>query len=188
MLDGYFQSEKYFVKHKDKIIEHLAPREDDLAYIMQKYGNLLSHPRTVGVHLRWYFEDGIGAVFIQYGKDYLKKAMAAFPKDSLFIVCSNNPNFARKNVPEDIQNVVFIENEPDYIDLYLLSLCKHNIISNSTFGWWGAWLNKNPKKLVIAPATWLHPINGPPAQDVVPKSWKKIKAKWGPSPKPESYQ
>lgn len=188
MLDGYFQSEKYFLKYRSKIIEHFQPTEDDTAYILQKYGDLLAHPKAVGVHLRWYFEDGSGNVFIQYGKDYLRKAMARFPKDSLFIICSNNSSFARQNIPNEVQNVVFIENEADYIDLYLLSMCKHNIITNSTFGWWGAWLNTNPEKIVIAPATWLHPMNGPPTEDVVPKSWKKLKAKWGPSPKSETYQ
>ncbi|MBA3816129.1 MAG: alpha-1,2-fucosyltransferase [Parachlamydiaceae bacterium] len=188
MLDGYFQSEKYFQNYRQKIIEHLEPRKEDLNYIMDKYGHLLTQPKTVGVHLRWYFEDGAGSVFIQYGKDYLKKAMAQFPKDSLFIICSNNPAFARKNMPEHITNVIFIENEADYIDLYLLSLCKHNIITNSTFGWWGAWLNNNPRKIVIAPYTWLHPVNGPITKDVVPKSWEKIKAKWGPVSKPETYQ
>lgn len=177
MLDGYFQSERYFVKYRNKLLDHFEPRKDDVDYIMTKYGHLLNHPKSVGIHLRWYFEDGAGAVFIQYGKDYLKKATAKFPKDSLFIVCSNNIEFAKINMPDNLSNVHYIENEPDYVDLYLLSLCKHNIITNSTFGWWGAWLNKHPEKIVIAPYTWLHPVNGPPTQDIVPKAWKKIKAK-----------
>lgn len=187
-LVGYFQSEKYFVNQREKILNLFEPCADDVEYIMQKYGHLLTSEKTVGIHVRWYFEDGIGKVFIQYGKDYLKKALSLFPKDSIYIVCSNNPEFARKNIPESTKNVFFIENEPDYIDLYILSLCKHNIITNSTFGWWGAWLNKNPAKKVVAPYDWLHPINGPPTKGVVPKSWKKIKAKWGPSPLPETYQ
>lgn len=185
---GYFQSEKYFAHHREKILELFKPLDEDVQYIMETYGHLLENPKSVGIHLRWYFEDGAGKVFIQYGRHYLKRAISNFPKDSLFIVCSNNPEFARQNMPKIAKNVVYIENEPDYIDLYLLSLCKNNIITNSTFGWWGAWLNQNPEKKVIAPYDWLHPGNGPSTSGVVPKSWKKIKARWGPSPYPETYQ
>jgi hypothetical protein len=52
------------------------------------------------------------------------------------------------------ENYIFVENEEDYISLYMISLCKDNINANSTFSWWGSWLNKNDNKKVIFPSLW----------------------------------
>ncbi|MDB5227627.1 MAG: glycosyl transferase family 11, partial [Bacteroidota bacterium] len=63
--------------------------------------------------------------------------------------------------------------ESGYIDMQLMSLCKHNIICNSTFSWWSAWLNKNPEKIVIAPSNWFadSAIN---SKDIYPSDWIKL--------------
>ena len=121
-------------------------------------------------------EDPNGVEFIQYGKDYLEKATAQFPDDALFVVSSDNPDFVKERLPARLKNLIFIENEPHYINLYLLSLCKHNIISNSTFGWWAAWLNQNPNKVVICPTPWVNPRSPNSSEDIYPPTWKKIKA------------
>lgn len=179
MVHGYFQSEKFFVHQRARILDLFAPHPDDLNYITTKYQWLLDHPCTVGIQLRKYWEDPEGGMYIQYGKDYLKKAMIFFPEEALYVICSNDMEFARQNIPEEMQGkVVCIENEPHYIDLFILSLCKHNIISNSSFGWWGAWLNRNPEKLVVAPAEWLNPNAYLPTHDLVPEKWIKIEAKY----------
>lgn len=80
--------------------------------------------------------------------------MALFPDSSLFIVTSDNLEFARKNIPTQGRNVIFIEGERYYIDFFLQTLCKNNIICNSTFSWWSAWLNQNPNKVVVRPKVW----------------------------------
>ncbi|MBI2742466.1 MAG: alpha-1,2-fucosyltransferase [Chlamydiales bacterium] len=188
-IHGYFQTEKYFAHQRARLLDLFAPHPDDLNYIEAKYKWLLEHPHTVGVQLRVYYEDRHGGMFIQYGKDYLTKAMSLFPEEALFIIFSNNKEFAKENTPEELKaRVVYIENEPHYIDLFLLSLCKHNIITNSTFGWWGAWLNQNPDKIVIAPAQWLRPGSHLSTKDLIPDSWIKVDAKWGPLQDPTSYQ
>lgn len=168
-LSGYFQSEKYFHHHRPRLLALLAPHPDDLCYIQNKYQWIITHPETVGIQLRYYkWEFPTEDLYPQYGKKYLETAMSLFPKSSLFVVSSNNLAFARACIPSGIENIVFIENEPNYIDLYILSSCKHNIITNSSFGWWGAWLNQNPDKIVIRPNIW---IKGLPSQDVCPKEW-----------------
>ncbi len=178
-LYGYFQSEKYFAHHRDKIFALFAPLPQDRDYLHSNYQWILDHSNSVAVHVRDYFD---GDVQVQYGMDYLEKAMSLFPKDALFVVFSNNMDFAKRNIPEDkAAQVVFIENEPDYIDLFLMSLCKHNIIANSAFSWWGAWLNQNPNRKVVAPAVWLHPNSGIETQDIMPANWIKVDAHWEPA-------
>lgn len=178
-IDGYFQSPKYFAHHRDKLMDLLAPIKRDRQYIEKNYDWLIKHPHTVGIQIRFY-GDSNGS--IQYGRDYLEKAMDFFPPDTLFIVSSNNLEFARKNLPN--KNVFFIENEPFYIDFYLLILCKDAIITNSTFGWWAAWLNQNPNQKVICPLIWSEGID---TSDLCPNSWIKIDAKKGKIGIPDSY-
>lgn len=170
---GYCQNEKYFAHHRDRLVELFAPHPNDLRYIWTKYASLLNHPNTVSVHLRYYYaEKPDEDSFIQYEREYFEKAMALFPDSSLFVVTSDNINFARANIPTEGKNVVFVENEPYYIDFFLQSLCNHNIISNSTFSWWSAWLNQNPNKIVVRPKRWLgsYPDIGGP------DNWIKIDA------------
>ncbi len=172
-ISGYFQNEKYFAHHRDRLLNLFAPHPDDLKYIQNKYGWIINHPNAVSVHLRYYYSEKPGEdSFIQYEREYFEKAMALFPESSLFIVTSDNLNFARQNIPTEGKNVVFIEGEPYYIDFFLQSLCKHNIICNSTFSWWSAWLNRNPNKIVVRPKVWMggYPDIGGPEE------WIKIDA------------
>jgi hypothetical protein len=172
-LSGYSQNEKYFAHHRDRLIQFFGPNDSDLQYIKTKYGWILDHPNSVCVHIRYYFsEKPDEPSFRQYDEEYYEKAMSLFPKDVLFVVISDNMDFAKKIIATQGRNLVFIENEPYYIDFYLQTFCKHNIIGNSTFSWWGAWLNQNPGKIVIRPKEWMGgcpDIGGP-------DSWIKISA------------
>jgi hypothetical protein len=178
-ISGFFQSEKYFVHQREKLFELFAPHPNDWTYIKNNYQWLIDHPSTVGVQVRYYKgEEPNSKMYIQFGRDYFSKALGLFPEETLFIVSSDNIEFAKKIMPQNLTNIIFLEGEPYYIDFFLLSLCKHNIISNSSFGWWAAWLNKNPSKTVIAPKTWLNPNCGIPTHDVCPKSWVLLDASW----------
>jgi hypothetical protein len=184
-VDGYLQSEKYFVHHRERIVNLFAPCLQDMQYIRKKYKAILSNPQTVGVQIRHYFEDPSGSYFPQYGKAYLEKAMSQFPPSSLFVVSSNNVEFAKKNIPEWAKNVLFLEGEPNYIDFYVLTMCKHNIITNSSFGWWSAWLNQNSNKIVVCPKVMFNGLN---YQDsICPESWVRVDAKRGRYSDPTSY-
>lgn len=171
-ISGYFQHENYFKKYRSRIIDLFAPTPQDMDYIMKKYNFILTHPCSVSVHVRDYAHEGADtSIHIQYGQDYFKKAMALFPKDALFIVTSDHMNFAKKVIPFQ-KNVLFIQHEPFYIDFYLQSLCKHHIISNSTFSWWSAWLSQNPEKMVVRPKLWIQKRENM----ACPKNWIMIDA------------
>ena len=127
---------------------------------------------TVGIQLRDYRPE-FPNYQPQYGRDFLEKAMEHFPEDFVFVVSSNRINFAKECIPKKYKNVVFLEGERDYIDMYLLSFCKHNVISNSTFGWWAAYMNKNRNKIVLYPDFWWESL---PCQDICPDEWIGIES------------
>lgn len=173
-LSGYSQHEKYFAHHRDRLISFFAPKPDDLEYIRKKYAHIVNHPHSVCLHVRYYFaEKPDDPAFRQYDQEYYEKAMNLFTNDALFVVISDNMHFAKKIIPTKGKNVIFVENEEHYIDFFLQTLCKHNIISNSTFSWWGAWLNQNPQKIIIRPKKWMdgYPDIGGPS------TWIQIDAK-----------
>ncbi|EKE07730.1 MAG: hypothetical protein ACD_17C00542G0001 [uncultured bacterium] len=173
-LSGYSQNEKYFAHYRDRLIAFFLPKESDLQYIKNKYGKLLDHPESVCVHIRYYFaEKPDEPAFRQYDEEYYEKAMNLFSNEALFLVVSDNMEFAKKIISTKGRHVFFIEQEPHYIDFYLQTLCKHNIIGNSTFSWWGAWLNQNQRQIVVRPAKW---IDGYP--DIGgPSSWIRLQAR-----------
>lgn len=191
-LWGYFQSDKYFAHHRDRLLDLFAPHPDDLEYIRGKYLAILDHPCSVAIQIRDQYEDPEGKVYVQYGKNYIREAMTYFSeKDALFVVSSNNLAFAKGCIPEEMKNVIFLEGEPHYIDFFLLSFCKHQILTNSTFGWWCAWLNQNPDKKVIAPLFWYNPHNPQYSSDNterLPRDWILLNAKWGARNRPCTYE
>lgn len=171
-IRGWFQSEKYFRRHKQEILDLFAPHAEIVDYLYQKYASVLSNPRTVSIHFRSYDkEDPEQKVYIKCSKDYYARAVEEFPNDSLFVVFSNDIEWCKENFVDIDRNFIYIEGEAHYYDLYLMSLCKDNIICNSSFSWWGAYLNRNPSKCVIAPANWFNPAYGADTRDLLPDEW-----------------
>ena len=93
--------------------------------------------------------------------------------DSLFVFFSDDMYWVKQNFNKD--DAIYVDwntGRDSYVDMYLMSNCKHNIIANSTFSWWGAYLNKNDNKIVISPAKWFNTeIND---IDIIPDNWIKI--------------
>ena len=98
--------------------------------------------------------------------------MNNFPPKTKFLIFSDDITWCKKNFIGD--SFIFIENEVDFIDMYLMSMCINNIIANSTFSWWGAWLNKNKNKKIISPINWFGPAKPLNIRDVIPHNWVKI--------------
>lgn len=173
---GYMQSEKYFVHNRSLILDLFAPTKEVQEYIQEKYGPLLK-TTTLSIHVRRGDYINLSQHHPTSGIEYYATA-ARYITDRIqvdnYVVFSDDIEYC-KVLFGDLKDITYIEREKDYIDLYLMSLCKHNIITNSTFSWWGAWLNQNPDKIVIAPQQWFGPAKaGLDVKDIIPETWIKF--------------
>jgi len=166
---GYFQTEKYFTNRN--LILNLFEPSDFVLSNLEKYKDILQG-NTCAIHVRR-GEYSLNPQSKHYTKDmaWYNSAMGIINAEH-YIVFSDDIEYARQNFIGD--KFIFVEDK-DYIELFLMSLCKHNIISSSSFSWWGAWLNKNDNKKVIAPAKWFGTIESNYLDiDIVPESWIKL--------------
>lgn len=175
-LKGHFLSEKYFDHHRERIVEMFAPKKEIKDALMERFGELLNgSSTTVAIHVRTYGHvDGKHGKFCFNGREYVEKAISQFPKDAQFIVCSDNIGWCKENLSDLAERMHFVEGQHYHYDFYLMSLCEHNIISNSTFSWWSAYLNTNPDKIVIAPKNWFRKRFQVPVEDITPDAWIKL--------------
>jgi len=173
-ISGYFQSEKYFAHHKQEILALFAPPPKILAYLTEKYSDIITHPDIVSIHVRFYHEDPEQKCHLAPRRAFYEKAITYFPPDTQFIVFSNQMEQCKELLSGLGRNLRYIENEEYYHDFYLMSLCKHNILSNSSFAWWAAYLNPNPSKIVIAPKAWNNAAYGLDTKDLIPDEWIAI--------------
>lgn len=151
-------SEKYFIHNVDKILPLFDPSEEIITDLYSKYSEIIDHPSSVSIHVRTLKgEEKAKGRRPLYGPKYIGLAMENFSADSLYVVFSDDINWCKQHLGHLSSNMVFIEDEPYYNDFYLMSLCKHNIVSNSTFSWWAAYLNKNKRKKIIAPKDFFYP-------------------------------
>jgi hypothetical protein len=176
-LHGYWQSEQYFanvIDHLRDVFVMTPPMSPQNAEMAQQ----IAEGQSVALHVRRgdYVALGASAVCDQaYYTAALKTVTDGLADSPKVFVFSDDPAWARDNLEVPFDKVVVDLNGRDtaYEDMRLMSLCKHNIIANSTFSWWSAWLNQNPSKRVTAPARWFgnnHQHN----PDILPKDWIAI--------------
>ena len=170
-IDGFFQSEKYFTHNRDKILDYFKPTDFILNLIHEKYGLFLDKI-TTSVHVRRgdYIKhpNHHPVQTIEY---YMESINELKNETDLFLIFSDDIEWCKNNIILD--NCVYIEDEKDYIELFLMSKCNNNIISNSSFSWWGAWLNKNKDKIVIGPKKWFGSDIKHNTGDILPETWIK---------------
>lgn len=181
ILEGCWQSEKYFLKNKNQIIQDFTFKHKPNDYYNQII-NQITDFQTVSVHIRRgdYVNNSTTLAFHGLCSiDYYNNAISCISHkvaNPLFIFISDDIEWCKQYF-NNIPNSIFIENNKgaDYEDLRLMSMCKHNIIANSSFSWWGAWLNNNANKIVIAPKQWFaNKEMQAQTKDLIPETWIKL--------------
>jgi len=167
---GFFQCEKFFKHNRDLILDMYEPNDSIKAYIIGKYSDLLNI-ETCAIHVRRGDYLKLQHVHCVQDIEYFRQGMEAIGDVQKYVVFSDDIQWCKDNFKGD--KFVFIEGEKDYVDLFLMSMCNHQITSNSSFSWWAAWLNKNPNKKVVGPLRWFNE-QSIASQDILPESWIKI--------------
>ena len=155
-LEGYFQSEKYFAKYKKEVLE-LFLNDDTRAGLISRLRDRYSVElhNSVSVHIRRgdYLDKPENIPFV--GLDYYWKAIVEIMEKrdiSCILVFSDDIPWCKENFYGN--KFRYIEGLYDYEDMCLMSLCNHNIISNSSFSWWASYFNKHDDKIIYAPKRW----------------------------------
>ena len=169
---GYRQSEKYFLSIRDQLLKDFVPKI--ISPLLNKYIMKLSWIISIGLHVRrgdyvslWltvcdelYYQNAL-----QYFHEHLNQPFQ-------LIVFSDDIDWVKQNYNFlDDFSTIFIDWLSGPESIYLMSLCNHFVIANSTFSWWGAWLIQNSNKKIIAPKERIKNIETP---DIIPESWIKI--------------
>ena len=177
---GYWQSEKYFVEYRAELL-NIFRLKNPLLETSQTFLHSIHATNSVSVHIRRGdyvtdpttndFHGTCDLNYYQNAVEYVKNCV----ENPHYFIFSDDLDWAKDHL-HFFDQKTFIEYEYDAIDyeeMYLMSQCKHNIIANSSFSWWGAWLNQNAEKIIIAPKKW---FNAPSinTSDLLPSAWIQL--------------
>ena len=158
-LVGCWQSEKYFADIKEEVRKAFTFKNISLSPKMQEYEQKMQETNSVSLHIRRgdYLEvsDVYGGICTAEYYEKAMKQMEEWHPDCHFFVFTNDAKWVKENYNQ--KNLTVVEgNDEDagYIDMYLMTRCKHYILANSSFSWWGCYLNPSKEKKVIAPKQW----------------------------------
>ncbi len=175
-LLGYWQSEKYFIDAANEIRTDLtfksplSSKNAELAAAIRlgnsislhvRRGDYTSNPKTTATH---------GLCSLEYYRSAIQYVIERVERPSFYIF-SDDPAWVRENMKIGYPSVYVDHNHgaESYNDMRLMGLCKHHIIANSSFSWWGAWLNPDSEKIVVAPRKWF--ANNNDVSDLFPSGW-----------------
>jgi len=179
-MEGYWQSPKYFSRIEPQIRKELMVREPLVGQNLE-ISRRITDCVAVSLHVRRgdyanseqtnRFHGTCGPEYYDAAEKHLRERIGPM---QLFVF-SDEPDWAEANLRFRSPATILRHNGPerDYEDLRLMTMCRHHIIANSTFSWWGAWLCQNPGKLVIAPKNWFREANHSTA-DLIPDSWIRL--------------
>ena len=174
-IQGLWQSEKYFKSIREIIRSEFVIKSSHCNEAIE-FSKQIQSTNSVAIHLRSYLEVPKGVGVVQVGIDYYLKAsrlIASKVSNPHFYIFSDNLQWAINNLqidfPYTIVDLSNINSDDKAIEeFWLMSSCKHQIIANSTFSWWAAWLNSYKNKIVITPnLEWNN-------KDIILSDWLKI--------------
>ena len=176
-LDGYWQSERYFADCIETIRKDLRIVTPPSQENANQLAEIAACP-AISLHVRRgdYLLPQNQALFAACSKEYYTKAVdlmaSKMTEEPVIYVFSDDPDWACDNLALPFEKRVMGHNgrDAEYEDMRLMSACRNHIIANSSFSWWGAWLNPSPDKIVIGPASWFADpsVSNP---DILPESW-----------------
>lgn len=180
-LEGYFQTEKYFLNQIDSILKEFTLKPELYADIQKIIQEVECQPSSASIHIRRgdYVADAKTSKYhLICDIDYYQRAIALLEKkvpNLHLFVFSDDVRWVKEHLilssrvtyvsPEDVCRGRYKPSQ----ELVLMSKCQHHIISNSSFSWWGAYLNRSPKKIVLAPNVWSKRSVAQP--NILPDSW-----------------
>lgn len=173
-FQGYFQSTKNWFGYDEKIRGVFQPPIDLVNELYEKYPQL-SHPNTLSLHVRRSEYLQFPEIHPTISLEYIEESLKVIGDYSTVFVFSDDHDFVKHNL--NFSSVIFVDEPEDYLELWLMGLCQNHIISNSTFSWWGVFLNKNKNKKIVAPSRWFGP-RGPEAKDIYEPYWITIPCDW----------
>ena len=165
LLRGYWQSKDYLNGQTSKLRSEFRFRHEPTGFNAAQLANIKNTDCPVSLHIRrgdYVGHNGITLLPLEYYHAAIQSVQARF-RSAHFFVFSDDLEWARNHLPASLP-AFFVEGNGEsqaYEDLRLMSACKHHIIANSTFSWWGAWLNPDPGKTVIMPKSWLGVMPAP---------------------------
>jgi len=176
---GYWQSAKYFNHNKDKIIDLFTEFKKEIQDKLDKLFDCKT--KTISLHIRRGDYLKLQHAHVVQGLDYYEKALERLAKELNYksveemnkeykvMVFSDDIKWCKTcDLFKSLKNVKYMARNPPIEDMYLMSMCNHHIIANSTFSWWGSYLNKNEDKKIIAPSMWFNP------KYMSPEKWQDI--------------
>lgn len=176
-LNGFWQSEKYFSNIRSVLLNDLS-LINEISYKAKKWEAAIKSKNSISIHIRRGDYLSLSSANEFHGicsLEYYNSAIEIMKdKNShcIFFFFSDDIDWA-KSAFSSLENTEFVESMSNKEDLYLMSICKHNIIANSSFSWWGAWLNQNQDKIVISPKKWFNDVKID-TTDLIPSSWIRI--------------
>ncbi len=191
-LSGYWQSERYFQPHASVVRQHFVPRTPPSEKNARLIDNM-KRSESVSLHVRhgdYAVASSASHFFAVLDESYYRAAIRwvqARVTSPQFFIFSDNIAWCRRTFT-DVPAAVFVDHnqgEDSYWDLWLMAQCRHHIIANSSFSWWGAWLDAREDKLVVAPRQWfksdryqgprsVYPERTYQLQDQLPHAWTRL--------------
>lgn len=182
-LEGFWQNSRYFSDIRDDLLKELEPI-DPPNKKNQKLIDQMKKTESIWMHIRRgdYVQNKATLAFhgskdLEYYRKALETLVKKLPADKRknieIFVCSNDIPWCKKNLDFPYP-VNFVENKLGSDDMRVIKHCKHDILANSSFSWWGAWLNEYPDKIVIAPKQWFNDKKANAEIDIVPPEWIRL--------------